>query len=374
MIRNLFIITLFALCTLRAAAQTTDEKIAAQQRTIENLEKRIAAEEREIAQLKKGRTSAQERAKRLARQVDARNQLIDANEAEAKLLQGEIGRKAHLSDSLTTALEARREQYAEMVREAYRNHRHNNYLTYLFSAGDFREVARRITMLRSVATLRREQMEAIRTLTEQVASEQATLALRQRELDSVERSLTRQRDRLQRDAKAARTEVNSLTKKEKAALKQKVAEEQKLQVAIDELRRLTRGNREGASFSNKTSNLRLPVVGGSVKRYKGNMAEVSGPKGAAVLSIYEGKVVDVKRNRITNKYDVYVAHGEYISSYANLNSVCVTADQKVARNERIGTIGSSVDVMTMATEYRILFGIYGPTPNEVLKAENCFKK
>ena len=64
---------------------------------------------------------------------------------------------------------------------------------------------------------------------------------------------------------------------------------------------------EGASFSTKTTGLRLPVTAGSVKRYKENMAEISGPKGAHVISIYDGKVVEIKRNRITNKYDVFVA-------------------------------------------------------------------
>ena len=52
-------------------------------------------------------------------------------------------------------------------------------------------------------------------------------------------------------------------------------------MAIDELRKLTRGNKEGNTFTAKTSNLRLPVVGGGVKRYKGNMAEIAGAEGGA---------------------------------------------------------------------------------------------
>ena len=88
-----------------------------------------------------------------------------------------------------------------------------------------------------------------------------------------------------------------------------------------------------------------------------------------MISIYEGKVVEVKRNRITNKYDVYIAHGEYISSYANLNSVTVGKDDKVARNQQIGTIGSGVDVMTMQPEYKMVFGIYGPSPKST---DACF--
>ena len=104
------------------------------------------------------------------------------------------------------------------------------------------------------------------------------------------------------------------------------------------------------------------------------MAEIAGPKGAHVISIYDGKVVEIKRNRITNKYDVFVAHGEYITSYANMGSICVEKGQKVARNEQLGTIGSSVNIMTMETEYKLVFGIYPPNPGEKLRAENCFKR
>ena len=153
----------------------------------------------------------------------------------------------------------------------------------------------------------------------------------------------------------------------------KMSQEQQLGVAISELRKLTKGNTEGASFSTKTSGLRLPVTAGRVKRYKENMAEITGPKGAHVISIYDGKVVDIKRNRITNKYDVYVAHGEYITSYANLGTICVEKDQKVARNAQLGTIGSSVNVMTMETEYKLVFGIYPPNPGQKMRAEDCFK-
>ena len=341
------------------AAQNTDQQIAAQKRLIADLEKQIAREEQEISKLKKGRASAEETVRRLARQIDSRN---------------EVARTDSVARGLSASLDAHKRRYAEMVREAYRNYKHNNYLTYLFSSSDFNQVARRITNLREVAAMRERQMEQIVTLSEQVSVERTRLTGQQRALDSVKRSLTTQRTRLQKDSQAARANIKQLSKKEKAALQQKIAREQRLDVAIDELRKLTRGNKEGNTFTAKTSNLRLPVVGGGVKRYKGNMAEIAGPKGAQVISIYEGKVVEVKRNRITNKYDVYIAHGEYISSYANLNSVTVGKDDKVARNQQIGTIGSGVDVMTMQPEYKMVFGIYGPSPKVQMRASDCFKK
>ena len=104
------------------------------------------------------------------------------------------------------------------------------------------------------------------------------------------------------------------------------------------------------------------------------MAEITGRKGATVRSIYEGKVVEVKRNRISGQYDVFVAHGEYITSYANLESVKVEKDAKIARNGVIGVIGSSVNLTTMQPEYKMVFGIYSPKATETMRAADCFKK
>lgn len=372
-IRKLLAALLLALSVSGAVAQN-DAQIREQKRIIASLEKRIAAEEREISKLRQGRTSTEERIRRLARQIDSRTQLLDATEKEASLLREEIARKDSVAGGLSAALERNREQYAAMVREAYRNYRHNNYLTYIFSSRDFADAARRIANLRAVASMRESKLRDIRSLSEQVRTEQEELGRRKLSLDSATRRLSSQRERLQLDSRNARASVSRLSKKEKAALQRKIAQEQQLDAAIGELRKLTKGNKEGASFSSKTSGLRLPVQGGRVKRYKGNMAEVAGPKGAQAISIYDGKVVEIKRNRITGKYDVFVAHGEYITSYANLGTICVEKGQKVARNEALGTIGSAVDIKTMQTEYRLVFGIYPPDPKQTMSAANCFKK
>jgi murein DD-endopeptidase MepM/ murein hydrolase activator NlpD len=168
--------------------------------------------------------------------------------------------------------------------------------------------------------------------------------------------------------------MQQLSSKERTALREKMQSEERLDAAIDALRRLIKGNKEGASFSASTSNLNLPVKGGVVRRYKGNMAEIVGRKGAAVCSIYEGKVVEVKRNRISGQYDVFVAHGEYITSYANLSAASVAKGAIVQKGQRIGTIGSAVNISTMEMEYKIVFGIYAPSPDVKMSAANCFKK
>lgn len=368
------ILTLALLLLTLAAPAQNDGRIEEQKRVIEALEKRIASQEREISKLQKGRTATEERVKRLARQIDSRNQLLEETEKQARLLRDQIARTDSVAGDLARSLERYREQYSQMVREAYRNYRHNNYLTYIFSSHDFTDVARRIASLREMASARERKLRDIDSLKGEVAREKELLDSRKRSLDSVTRKVSAQKLDLQRDARNARASIRQLSQKEKTALQNKMAQEQQLDVAIGELRKLTRGNTEGTSFSAKTTGLRLPVTAGRVKRYKENMAEITGPKGAHVISIYDGKVVDIKRNRITAKYDVYVAHGDYITSYANLGTITVEKGQKVARNAQLGTIGSAVNILTMETEYKLVFGIYPPDPAQKLRAENCFRK
>jgi len=374
--RSLPILLLWLLCWLPARGQQSGsaQKIAEQKQIVERLERRIEQGERELAGIKKDRSSAERRARQLARQIESRNDLLAESEKQERLLLGEVERADSLAGELNSALVRSKARYAEMVREAYRNYRQNNYLTYLFSSGSFTEAARRIANLREVAAMRERRILAIDSLERSTQAQRELLALRQQELDSVRRGLVAQKSRLQRDAEDARASVRKLSRQEQTALKKKIEQEQRLDAAIAELRKLTKGNREGAGFSAKTSNLRLPVVGGTVKKYRGNMAEITGPGGARIISIYDGRVVDVKRNRITNKYDVYVAHGEYITSYANLSSVCVEKGDKVARNAALGVIGSSVDILTMKSEYKLVFGIYPPKPGQKMAAADCFKK
>lgn len=370
---RLLLTLLFVLPICSAVAQN-DRRIEEQKRVIASLEKKIAAEEQQIAKLKKGREATEERARRLARQIESRIRLLDETEKQAQLLREEIRRKDRLAGDLTAARNRNREEYAAMIRESYRNYRHQNYLTYLFSSRSFADMARRIAALREISAMRARKLQEITSLSEQVRTEKEKLAARQKSLNEVTRKLATQKSDLERDARNARSEIRQMSEREKTALQRKVSQQQQLSVAISALRKLTKGNKAGASFSSKTSGLRLPVASGRVKRYRENMAEIVGPKGARVVSIYEGKVVEIKRNRITDKFDVFIAHGEYITSYANLGSICVEKGQQVARDQQIGTVGSGVDALTMQVEYKIVFGIYPPNPSQRMLAENCFKK
>ena len=355
---------------------TAEEKarIAQQRKVVEELEEQLARDELRLKEIKEDKSNALKRMRTITKQINSRNTLLSRTEGEILSIEKNITLNDNMINQTREEYDTEREKYAEMVREAYRNHRQNNYATYILASESFTDIARRIANIRAVASLRAARLHRIDSLGKALEAQQTTLAERRHKLDSVKGKAVAQRDKLQKDVKSAQRTMNQLSTKEKAALKEKLESEERLDAAIDELRKLTKGNKEGASFSRTTSNLNLPVEGGTVRRYKGNMAEITARKGAAVTTIYDGKVVEVKRNRISGQYDVFVAHGEYITSYANLESVTVEKNAKVGKNQRIGTIGSSMNLSTMQPEHKMVFGIYSPNPKETMRAADCFKK
>ncbi len=351
-----------------------DDKIDKQKSLIATLEKQVAEGEREIESLRKSRAAHEQKASSLARQVETRNRLLAAQRSEEVTLRAEIADADEQATELTGRLSEERSHYAKMVREAYRSYNNHNLMTYLFSAKDFQDMARKVSNMRAVAQLRERRIDLIDSLSVELNRQRQILVDRKLEHDKVINDLTVQKQRLQSDVNSARANVKAMSTKERKALQEKELQQRKLDSAVAELQKLIKGNKTGATFKPSTTKLNLPVIGGRVKQYKDNMAEILGPEGAKIISIYEGKVVDIKSNRITGKYDIYIAHGEYITSYAGLYSVSVTKGQTVAKGAQIGVIGAAVDIITMQSEYKIVFGIYPPSTSEKISAASCFKK
>ncbi len=368
-----YILTLL-LFSLLSPVMAQTSKIEQQKRVIANLERSIAKEEKQLAQLKKNKASAEKQIRSLTQQIEKRNALIRETSRQIKQLTAEVNASEKRLRSLGGQLTQLEDNAREIVRAAYRNFRYQTNLAYIFSAKSFADMARRVAMLRVATEYRIEQIKKVSAVRSDVQAERNTLAKRREELSATKRRLDNQRKKLSSDMAAAKKTVSNMSSKQQSVLRSKMEHEEKLNAAIKQLRKLTKGNKAGASFSANTTALNLPVAGGKVKRYKGNMAEIVGNEGAAVTSIYEGKVVDVKRNKVNNKYDIYIAHGEYITSYANLSAASVAKGAIVKKGQRIGTIGSAVNISTMEMEYKIVFGIYAPSPDIKMSAANCFKK
>lgn len=340
---------------------------------IDNLEASIEKEEKELAKLKKSKASKQKLVNSLANQIEKRNALIAARDKQIKQLNRDISKAENQIGELSDHLDSLELSCSKMVCEAYRNYRNSNYLAYIFSSSSLFEMANRIAALRTATLYRTEQIKELTTAREDIKQQRQELSKKREEVAIAKKKLDKQRAKMREERDLAKATIRQMSQKEKKVQASMEEHEKRLNSTIAELRKITKGNKSGDGFNAKTHGLRLPVASGKVVRYNANTAEIVGSKGANITAIYEGKVVRVSRNKINNKYDIYIAHGEYISSYANLSDVCVTKGETVIKNQKIGTIASMVNPSTMNVEYKILFAIHSPDPKVVIKASNLFK-
>lgn len=352
-------------------AQSSKSDIEKQRAKVESCKRDLEECRRRMKEIVASKSSTSRQIEQLRTQMNMRNDLIRETEQEQSMLREQIDRTDSVAALLDAELTRNRELYAEMVREAWRNYRQNNYTTYLFSAHGVGDAARRAANIKRISDLRSEQAARIVESERELDEYRTELNMRKHELDSVSMALAAERSALQQDIADMRSRLGRLSASEKKALAQQNTYQQRLDAAAEELRRLTRGNTEGTSFSDKTNNLNLPVAGGAVSSYRNNVARITGRPGADVISIYDGKVVKIDGDNYT-RFSVFVAHGGYISVYVHLNGVCVEEGDKVKKNQRIGTVGTGLDDNGRESSY-MNFALYNPSGKKMNPA-NCFKK
>jgi murein DD-endopeptidase MepM/ murein hydrolase activator NlpD len=226
--------------------------------------------------------------------------------------------------------------------------------------------------VRHIAEQRAELAEQIREQGRRLVAMRNDLKERRLELDSVERSLEAEKRDLERDRDQAKRNFEKLSEQEKRALSEQKRQQQQLDKATKELRKLTEGNKVGKGFSSSTKALNLPVVGGKTEKIQTNMVKILGSKGDAVRSIYEGKVVRILTDN-TNHSTVMIAHGHYVSVYSHLSQINVKEGDVVKQNEQIGSIGIGVDHKGTMSAY-MQFMIINTESSKPMNVMDCFKK
>lgn len=378
--RAIFRILAAAIVPVLAAAMALGEPQAQSnsadryKKEIKRLEEGIAKSQRELDALKKEKGAASKRVAALDRKIEQRSALINETSRRMETLGRAVEESERRTQALTDTLTRLERGNREAVRAAWRNYRMRNTTTYILSSESFAEAARRIASLRAAGEHNIARMHTIAQVREQVQREQEELARQRTELAEERSRLDSERKQMRTDVKSLRADVNRLTTKEKKVLKAKKAQEAELKAAARELQKLSKGNRVGGKFSRSTRGLNIPLAGGRMGNNSGEMAEFVGKAGAVVRTVFEGKVLDVKRNRINNKWEVYIAHGEYITVYSELASTTVQKGQSVVRDQQIGTAGESLDILTQRSEGRIRFIAVSPDVNERLRAADFFRK
>lgn len=309
----------------------------------------------------------------LAVKIDLRQRLIRVTNEEANRLNQQININQRNISRQRKALEKLKEDYAAMIRFSYSSKSGQSRLMFLFSSESFLQAYKRFQYLKQYASFRKKQGEEIDKKT-QVLQElnQTLIAQKGRKQQLVEENKV-----IQLALEIERTEqkelVSSLRKKSRSLESQIRKKQQKIAAYDKEIQRIIReaiaasnkakGNNNkvftltpeakliGENFTANKGQLPWPVEKGVVTikfgtqphpvvkttKIQSNGVTIATPNQAEVRAVFKGKVMRVFSFKGSNP-GVLIQHGNYITSYSNLEAVYVKKGQVIEAKQAIGKV------------------------------------
>lgn len=347
------------------------------------IQKEIDFTNRQLKLVEKNKNATAEQLNALRKKISLREQLIGTINSEIRTLGGAIATTTREIGQLEGQLQQLRNDYALMIRYAYKNRNVYQQLMFVFAATDFNQAYKRMKYLQQYGLHRRRQATQITQTQTQLSGKKVELEARKNEKTTLRNTEQQQKTTLEKERQQQDKVLKNLTDREKRLRKEladKQAAKRKLDAAIESIIRreieaarkkataagkknVTNANvftltpeaaRLSSSFSGNKGLLPWPVEQGTItetfgehphKELKGiviknNGIDIQSARGAAARAVFEGTVSGVVSIPGSGKA-VIIRHGEYLTVYSNLSAVSVSAGDKVSTKQRIGTLGES---------------------------------
>jgi murein hydrolase activator len=351
------------------------------ERKRDELTKKIKYTENLISTTKNHQRMTQTELMLLNKKITLREEKIKNIRYQVTKINKRIEEQHSVVEAMKKDLERLKEEYAEMIRQAYRNRNSYDQMMFIFSSTDFNQAYKRLKYMQQYAQYREKQAEMIK-LTQQTiennlkkleAEKQEKLALLSME-DQEKLELKKDKDSQQDNLRKLMQEENKL----RAELKKQQQDVNRLNAAIqriieEEIRRAKEASKTktfqltpeaaalSSNFENNKGKLPWPVERGIVcGKYgehphpflpgivvKNNGVDICTDKGAVTRAVFEGEVSGVIEIPGAGKA-VLVSHGAYISVYSNLKEVFVSKSQKIKVKQDLGTVLTDAEGNTKA--------------------------
>ena len=310
----------------------------------------------------------------LAVKINLRQRLIRVTNEEANRLTQQINVNQRTIDRQRKELQALKDDYAAMIQYSYASKSGQSRLMFLFSSDNFLQAYKRFQYLKQYTSFRKQQGELIaeKTLTLQALNKDLVVQ-KQKKQDLVKANqvaqITYEKERL-----TQKELVTALKKRERSYASQIRKKQQKIVAFDKEIQRLIRvaiaaSNKaagkgkaaaftltpeeelNGKNFSANKGKLPWPVEKGVVTlgfgtqphpvvkttKIQSNGVTIATPDHANVRAVFEGKVLSIVSFKGSNPA-VLIQHGNYITSYSNLEAVFVKKGQQIKTKEVIGKV------------------------------------
>ena len=370
---NIFIFT-FSFLSVSINAQTKAE-----------LEQQRIKYKKEINQLNKLHFSEQKKEKNaleelrdLNQKIELRNKLLVTIESETKLLSRKINANESKLKKLNTNLASLKEDYAEMIYKSYKSKSQQSRLMFLLSSQNFYQAYKRMEYMKQYTKFRKKQGESIVMQTKVIESVIDSLNIQKIEKDTLLVFEKNQKTEIENDKKNQENLISTIKKREnkyKRDLRNKIKEDKLIAARIDKLikEEIARANRKiknkpktvkrnefilspeakvlAANFESNKGKLPWPIEQGLITRRFGVQPHPTFPgitinstglhfvtaKESDAEAIFDGEVLNILVGSGGIK-NVMVRHGNYISSYNNIESSYVKKGDKIKTGQKIGKI------------------------------------
>ncbi len=314
----------------------------------------------------------------LKNQIDKREELIDGINVEIGGLEEKISQNNLEIMRSNEQLAAMKDEYAELIYNAYKNRNANDRLTLIFAANDFNQAFRRIKYFQQYNEYLRRQVALIQQtkdfislknkelvqqkltkedLLKESEEEKQKLNTEKAKKDSDLKKLKQKESDLKKNLKKKENEALVLKKKIEAAIAAEInksaSKSNKTVTKTTTVKNVLTPEEKVVSdnFSSNKGKLPWPVERGAVTssfgehphpvlegiKIKNNGIDISTTAGSPARAVLGGTVSSIV-TIANNNMAVIIRHGEFFTVYSNLGSVSVSKNQSVSTKQSLGTI------------------------------------
>ena len=351
-------------------------------RQLEEQRKKYQAEIVQLNKLlfneKKKEQNVMDDLKDLKQKIEVRNKLIATIQQEALLLSIEITEKQRELNKLNKKLTDLKADYAEMIYKSYRSKSQQSRLMFILSSQNFYQAYKRLEYMKQYTSFRKKQGEEIVVQSIEVTKLFDALTVQKREKETLLASEEEEKKQMELDKLKQENFLAIIKKKEsqyKKDIQKRINDEKLIVAKIDKLikEEIERANRKivkkdikvtkneffltpaakalANEFASNKGRLPWPVKEGVVVRKFGDQPHPTFPgititssglhivtsNGSFANAIFNGEVMNVLVGSGGVK-NVLIRHGNFISSYNNLENLLVKKGDKVVTGQRIGQI------------------------------------
>ncbi len=320
--------------------------------------------------------------KDLNQKIAVRFALIEIINAETTLLATAIIKNKKEIEKLEKELALLKADYARMIFKSYKSKSQQSRLMFVLSSQNFQQAYKRLQYMKQYTSFRKKQGEAIGVQTDIVRKMNDSLFFQKQLKDTLMLSEQDQKEKIELDKKDKEKLITTIKKKEskyRREIQNKIKAEKRLAKKIDkiireEIAKANRLAREKLKNSSKSINknefvlspearalaakfelnkgkLPWPIEEGLITRRFGKQPHPTFPgitinstglhmvtrRGKSAAAIFDGNILNILVTS-EGKKNILIQHGNYITSYNNLDKLYVRKGDVVKTGEKIGQI------------------------------------